>query len=125
MNIATPQQRLVYNTESPHLELFLSEKNRNTIHNSIIKTVYDSTRGRLAISRQSDSELHALMTSMADARKDVATLNRDVIDRAVNVILNNISLHLRSMRDLSGTPQPEGLPQSTRTHKSSTQRTIF
>lgn len=126
MEIATRQQRLVYNTDSPNLTMFFSEENRNNIHNSIVKKVYDSTSGRLAISRQSDSELHALMASMADARKDVATLNKQVIDKSVNIILNNISMHLRSMRDLSGTPQPVvNPPQSTRSYKSSNQRTIF
>ena len=70
------RSRLVYKQDSPNLTMFLSEENRNHIHNFIIKKVYDSMSGRLAISRQSDSELHALMASMADARKDVATLNR-------------------------------------------------
>ena len=126
MEIATTQQRLVHLTESPNLYMFLSEENRNVIHNSIIKKVYDSTRGRLAISRQSDSELHALMVSMADARKEVVTLNREVVDRSVNIVLNNISLYMRSMRDLSGTPQPTiNPPQSTRSYKSANQRTIY
>ena len=126
MEIATRQQRLVQNADSEALKFFLSEDNRNVIHNIIIKKVYDSTRGRLAISRQSDSELHALMASMADPRKDLKSLNTDVVNKSVDIILNNISLHLRSMRDLSGTPQPViAPPQSTRSSKSSGTRTIF
>lgn len=126
MDIATREQRIVENADSPHLEMFLSRENREYVHAHIIRKVYDSTNGRVALSRQSDSELYYIMSSSVNPRLSLQELNKKAINDCVDIILNNVSEYLQYTQNLEHAhEQTLQMPSNTRSSKVLGQRNIY
>jgi len=101
---------------TPLSHRFFSENNKKKIHNQIRYQVYLKTDR--VIEKQSDIDLHILMTSIYDEfagntdciEKDIENLNVKVIDNAVRIIVVNLKQYLSFVIDKSSYPVPLDRP---------------
>ena len=126
MQLSTRYERLSHNTESPHIEKFMSTENMDYLHTAIINKVYKATSGRVKIDKQSDQDLRILMIRVIDSRMTLDDLNNTVLRLSTSIILNNISSYLSYMNGIDSSRQHvTDTPQSTRSFSQAPERAVF
>ena len=103
-------QRAVANKDDPVLRSFFDARNMDFLQRKLVQHVHQETGGRVALSRQSDTELHTLMVAMAqrhsDERLSIEQLNREVLQSGVKTIISNVSSYNQYIRDVTD-PRPD------------------
>ena len=96
---------------NPIMDVFFSKKNLDHIQALLIQMVSYQSDGLYQISRQNDSELLTVMRSiyittpinpfsnLVNFRRDICTLNKNVLDWVVPRVLVNVQQHLGYVRD--------------------------
>jgi len=112
-----------FQERNPLMDFFFSKKNLDHIQNLIIKMVDTQSNSLYKITRQSDPELLTVMRSIyiktptnpystgADFKKDICTLNKNVLDWVVPRVLVNIQQYLGYVRDQSNNIRPIDRPE--------------
>jgi hypothetical protein len=137
IEIPNQSSRYVSNKEDPSISLFLGQENRENVQRLIIKRVYDKTSGKARIGRQSDTELQVVMIQTLQSQYNhhlpIAELNKIVINKCADNIINNIGYYMQYINDLNA-PGPLGasqtaleliVPQNTRDSKERSFKSIF
>ena len=110
---------------------FFGTQNVERIHRALVGSVYQRTNGKAKIDKQSDEDLRAIMAELYDQRLDTAQLNGLVVERATEIVLNNLAAYLGYIADMqSQTPQNAvsrilARPQPTRSDRSTGSRPVF
>lgn len=119
---------------TPVSALFFSKLNIEALHKGMCNLVYNKSRGKYNIDRQSDIELKIIMRSIyfnslnkgniqryhASVVEQVKQLNTEVLDWAVADILTNISQFEKYKNDVSLLPMPIERPSLLTTAGSKT-----
>lgn len=96
-------------------QLFFSLTNINILQDGIRYSVYQKTKGRHVIDKQSDTELKVVMRSIYlqysknlehDIVEQVKGLNSKVLDYVVPRILSEILQHIQYKKDITTLPVP-------------------
>ena len=96
-------------------ELFFSRSNIDILHNGIRYSVFNATKEKHIISRQSDTELQIVMRSIylqysknldKDVVKQVKELNSKVLDYVVPKVLVELNQYVNYKKDLTYLPVP-------------------
>ncbi len=102
-------------------QTFFSPQNVSTLQNSIRKAVYDRSNGTHVIGKQSEIELKIIMRSVylqysknldTEIPRQIAILNKLVVNICVPKIITNIEQYIGYKRDISGLPKPLPRPQN-------------
>jgi hypothetical protein len=92
---------------------FFSKRNVDDIQRRLVKRVFHATRHE--ISRQSDTEILAIMRGVFEAfsdhhdyqrRREIRRLNEIVLDIVVEQVVTGIEAHLQYITDASTMPEP-------------------
>lgn len=111
--------------ETPITRKFFSNENVNTIHEIIIRRMLTDFNTR--ISRQSDRDLIALMTStfnlhhnfkIENVNDEISKLNAYVVSEAIESITSGILMYEQYIKDASELPVPMPRGSSTNIDKS-------
>ena len=137
IEIPDQSSRYVSNKEDPSISYFLGQENRENVQRLIIKRVYDKTSGKARIGRQSDTELQVVMIQTLQSQYNhhlpITELNKIVINKCADNIINNIGYYMQYINDLNA-PGPLGasqtvfgliVPQNTRDSKERSFKSIF
>jgi hypothetical protein len=112
-----------FQERNPLMDFFFSKKNLDHLQNLVIKMIEFQSNGLYKISRQSDAELLVVMRSIyiktptnpyADAeafKRDICTLNKNVLDWVVPKIIVKIQQHLGYNRDQGNNYRPIDRPE--------------
>jgi len=112
-----------FQERNPLMDFFFSKKNLDHIQNLLIKMVNTQSSGVYNISRQNDNELLTVMRSIYiktptnpyatgnDFKRDICTLNKNVLDWVVPRILVNIQQYLGYVRDHGNNLRPIDRPE--------------
>jgi hypothetical protein len=112
-----------FQERNPLMDFFFSKKNLDHIQDLQVAMVGYESNGYYKISRQSDNELLTVMRSIyiktptnpystgEDFRRDICTLNKNVLDWTVPKILVHIQQHLGYIRDQGNNPRPLQQPE--------------
>lgn len=112
-----------FQERNPLMDFFFSKKNLNHLQSLIIRMVNYQSDGKYNISRQSDPELLAVMRSIYITtptnplstglafKRDICTLNKNVLDWVVPRVLINIQQYLGYVRDQGNNPLPLKRPE--------------
>lgn len=112
-----------FQERNPLMDFFFSKKNLDHIQNLIILMIKSQSGGLYNISRQSDNELLVVMRSIYiktptnplgtgnNFKKDICTLNKNVLDWVVPRIIVNIQQYLGYVRDQSNNIRPLPHPE--------------
>uniref|UniRef100_A0A6C0BKH7 Minor capsid protein P8 central region domain-containing protein n=1 Tax=viral metagenome TaxID=1070528 RepID=A0A6C0BKH7_9ZZZZ len=112
-----------FQERNPLMDFFFSKKNLDHLQKLIITMVHYQSEGAYQISRQNDNELLVVMRSIyiktptnpyasGDAfRRDICTLNKNVLDWVVPKILVNVQQYLGFVRDQSNNVRPLARPE--------------
>jgi len=112
-----------FQERNPLMDFFFSKKNLDHLQNLITKMILHRSDGVYNISRQSDPELLTVMRSIYIKtptnpyayghafRKDICTLNKNVLDWVVPRILIHIQQYLGYVRDQGKAYQPMKQPE--------------
>lgn len=82
-------------------EEFFGTANVERLHDALVRAVHARTGGKAKIDRQSDEDLRALMLEVYDARLGLAQLNGMVVERASEIVLNNLASYLAYLDDMT------------------------
>jgi hypothetical protein len=102
-------------SSNPVNDLFFSELNINVLQDAIRYRIYNETKGKYIIGRQSDQELKAVMRSIyfqyslnqdTNCVGQVKILNTYVLDWCVQDVLSNLLQYQQYKIDLSTLPIP-------------------
>jgi hypothetical protein len=108
---------------TPLSTAFMSDFNREIIHDLIVKTMKEKTG--YTISRQSDQDLQALMRKVytdlvqdpnTDIINQVDRMNKRVVKEATSTISTGMLQQIVYLRDISANPVPLAVPVSTSTY---------
>lgn len=112
-----------FQERNPLMDYFFSKKNLDHLQNLLIQMVEFQSDQHYKISRQSDSELLVVMRSIyiktptnpystgSAFRRDICTLNKNVLDWVVPRVLVNVQQYLGYVRDQGNNPQPHKRPE--------------
>jgi hypothetical protein len=112
-----------FQERNPMIDFFFSKKNLDHLQKLTATMVNHQSGGRYQIGRQSDGELLTVMRSIYiktptnpysygdDFKKDICTLNKNVLDWVVPRILVNVQQYLGYVRDQSNNAQPMQRPE--------------
>lgn len=112
-----------FQERNPLMDFFFSKKNLDHLQNLIIQMVNYQSNGMYKISKQSDTELLVVMRSIYiktptnpystgnDFRRDICTMNKNVLDWVVPRILVNIQQYLGYVRDQGNNYRPIQRPE--------------
>jgi hypothetical protein len=112
-----------FQERNPLMNVFFSKKNLEHLQKLIIKMVNFQSNKLYQISRQNDSELLVVMRSIYiktptnpyatdhNFKRDLCTLNKNVLDWVVPRILVNIQQYLGYVRDQSSNIRPDRRPE--------------
>jgi hypothetical protein len=112
-----------FQERNPLMDFFFSKKNLDHIQKLVIAMVKHQSGGLYEISRQSDNELLTVMRSIyiktptnpySDAaafKRDICTLNKNVLDWVVPHVLVNVQQYLGYVRDQGNNPRPIDRPE--------------
>lgn len=108
LQIAPQWSRFVGNKQNDNAERFFTQSNKLLLHRLIIQEVYKKTDGRVAIAKQSDSELQMVMIntiqSAYNLHLSLVQLNKKVTDYCVENILQNIGFYMQYLKDVNEAP---------------------
>lgn len=108
---------------NPLMDFFFSKKNLDHLQNLVIQMVNFQSGGLYQITRQSDNELLVVMRSIyiktptnpyssgKDFKRDICTLNKNVLDWVVPRILVNVQQYLGYVRDQGNNIRPLPNPE--------------
>jgi len=108
---------------TPLSDAYFSEFNREQVHSAIMQTVQAKTG--VAIERQNDSDLQALMKRIwanmardpySNVRGQVSAMNAQVVKEATATVSTGVLQQLVYLRDISSNPVPLPAPTSTSTY---------
>jgi hypothetical protein len=100
-----------FQERNPMMDCFFSKKNLDHIQHLLIEMIRYQSGGQYQISRQNDDELLTVMRSIyiktptnpystgADFKRDICTLNKNVLDWVVPRVIVNIQQYLGYVRD--------------------------
>lgn len=109
--------------------LYFSQKNIDNIQNAIRRNVYEISKGKYLIARQSEQELENIMrytyiehslNSMENITQQIKKLNDMVISEAVRKILPNIRFHQYYLNDKFSERTLMDIPKNTSTYGTKT-----
>lgn len=119
-------QRLFNVTDNPVLELFMSQRNIDVIHEAIIDRIKKTTG--VTISKQSERDILGIMTNVynehgntkcpASVPDEVRKLNGVALAECVAHVKSGILMHLQYLHDASTLPVPIDRSTPTTTDKS-------
>lgn len=113
--IASPFSRLVANKNDPSIDIFLGDKNREHVHNMIVKSVYEKTDGKVKLAKQSDNEVKMVMIHTLqmqyNAHRPIQDLNKMVVQHCTQNIIQNIGHYVQYIKDMNA-PGPMSASQS-------------
>ena len=140
LQIAPQWSRFIGNKQNDNAEKFFTNSNKLYLHRLIIQEVYKKTDGRVAIGKQSDSELQVVMINTIQSAYNVhlslVELNKKVTEHCVNNILQNISFYMQYLNDVNqatdetyggmrGSPLDITRPENTRASRERTFKQMF
>lgn len=108
-------------TDSKLSQLFFSRDNINTIHISLINTVFMVSNGQYKIGKQSELQLQIIMRSiflqeakhlLCNYNQQIQELNQKVIDFGVPKIISEIKQYIGYKRDVNNLPKPLEHPKN-------------
>lgn len=112
-----------FQERNPLMDFFFSKKNLDHLQNLTIQMIKFQSGGLYNISRQSDAELLVVMRSIYiktptnpysnghDFKRDICTLNKNVLDWVVPKIIVNIQQYLGYVRDQGNNYRPLARPE--------------
>lgn len=112
-----------FQERNPLIDIFFSKKNLNHLQMLIIKMIRFESGGMYVISPQNENELLTVMKSIyhttptnpygkiSDLKRDICTLNKNVLDWVVPRIIVNIQQYLGYVRDQGHNALPLERPE--------------